>query len=257
MKRKFNLQLFADETPAPTIETFEVEIEGKKVALPTEVNGVNLREVYGKTIATTRKMTESKYKGELEKVNGVLANQNLTLAEKEEALRKFEEEKLSVEERLSKEYSRKEKKYTEELGTYKTAAEKNFQLFASTKIENEIYSALPLDKLAKPDDTIELLKLRTRPTLVEIDGKYKTVFKMDVDGEERELTAKEASEIFLAANPHHLKSSLIQGMGTSTLGGRSMSGGLVYSRREMAVNPSLKAEFTKKLLAQENVSIID
>lgn len=109
MKRKFNLQLFADETPAPTIETFEVEIEGKKVALPTEVNGVNLREVYGKTIATTRKMTESKYKGELEKVNGVLANQNLTLAEKEEALRKFEEEKLSVEERLSKEYSRKEK----------------------------------------------------------------------------------------------------------------------------------------------------
>lgn len=80
---------------------------------------------------------------------------------------------------------------------------------------------------------------------------------MDVDGEERELTAKEASEIFLAANPHHLKSSLIQGMGTSTLGGRSMSGGLVYSRREMAVNPSLKAEFTKKLLAQENVSIID
>lgn len=253
--KEFNLQLFGEESA--TIETFEVEIDGEKITLPKQVNGIDFQKIHGKTIANTRKGTELKYKAELDKVNGVLANQNLSLAEKEEALRKFEEEKLSVEERLSKEFTRKEKKYTEELGIYKTAAEKNFQLFASTKIENEIYSALPLDKLAKPDDTIELLKLRTKPTLVEVDGKYKTVFKMDVDGEERELTAKEASEIFLAANPHHLKSSLIQGMGTSTLGGRSMGGGLVYSRREMNSNPNLRGEYNKKLMSGENVQIID
>lgn len=253
--RIFNLQLFGEEGTDP--ETFEATLEGKKVILPKKVGDINLEELHGKTISTTRKMTESKYKSELEKVNSVLANQNLTLAEKEEALRKFEEEKLSVEERLSKEFSRKEKKYTEELGTYKTAAERNFQLFANTKIENEIYSSLPLDKLAKPEDTIELLKLRTRPTVMEVDGKYKTVFKMEVDGEERELSAREAAEIFLAANPHHLKSSLIQGMGTSVLGGRSMGGGLVYSRREMNANPSLWAEYNKKLLNKENVEISD
>ena len=90
-----------------------------------------------------------------------------------------------------------------------------------------------------------------------MDGKYKTVFKMEVDGEERELTAKEASEIFLAANPHHLKSSLIQGAGTSTLGGRSMGGGLVYSRRDMNSNPNLRSEYNKKLISGENVQIID
>ena len=37
--RIFNLQLFGEEG---TVETFEVELDGKKVALPTEVNGVNL-----------------------------------------------------------------------------------------------------------------------------------------------------------------------------------------------------------------------
>ena len=37
--------------------------------------------------------------------------------------------KLSVEERLSKEFTRKEKKYTEELGAYKTAAEKKGKCF--------------------------------------------------------------------------------------------------------------------------------
>ena len=261
--RKINLQLHAEgDSGSEEFIEFKDPVNNQVIKLPPKIGDQDTKVLLGHIISGSRKHVqtelEAKYSKQQEELRTLLQNKDITLEEVNQKLQKFEDEKLSVEERAKKEAERIKSTYDSKLTDAEKRAQQNYNLFAETKIDNDIYSAFAGHKLYNPEQTKLLLKQMGQASIKEENGKYITSFKFIVDGVEKEMSPKDAVGHFLAQpeNAHHLASSLLPGSGTQSSGKRVVDGKIAYLRSDLQ-NPAIMKEFSEKRKKGEPVTIIE
>lgn len=161
-------------------------------------------------------------------------------------------------EKLKKQYDTDLPKHQEESKVWK-------QKFEDREISASLYDALSGHDVYNQKQTVALLRTLGSPR-VEQDPEtkeFRVMISLELPNasgvmERQDLPPKEAVAKWLALdeNRNQLKNSLAPGAGTSQTGGKKDgSGGIVYSRADMA-NPTVRAEYNKKLANKENVRIV-
>lgn len=230
--------------------------------LPKKVGDVDLQvmigHIIGKSNREAEKKAETKYKGLVEKIQSESSSQFSELQAKVEEL---EMEKLTEQEKAEKLAEKKVSEAQKKSDEHKFYAETNWQLFKENKIDNDIISALGKHDLYNPAQTRMVLKQMGEADIVQDNGSYRTTLKLNIDGEVKEMTPKEAGEYFLAQpeNAHHLKNNLRSGGGTNQGGnsGRMGTDGTIHYTRTSLKDEKVRAEYNKKLRDREPVQIVD
>jgi hypothetical protein len=225
---------------------------------------VDLNKLLGHAISSERKRVKKdneQIKADLQAEYKPLFEQmkekDTQLSELQEKLREIEEANLSAEEKAKLEIARETEKVQKQANEHQKLAERNWELFKENKINNDIYAALSGHDLTNPEQTAILLKTLGQASLIDNNGQYSTMLKMQFDGDLQELPPKELVQKFLALpeNSHHLKNNLRSG-GGSSVGGRAGTGGVTQYTSVQMQDERIRAEYTKKLKAGEAVEIV-
>lgn len=258
-------QINGQEPTTTEQEVFEFKNpqNGQIVPLPKKVGDVDLQALIGQTIGKSyqnaKKEVETKYNPQLEQLKQAIQSKDATLEELQRKVQEFEEASLSEKERFQKQIEREKNSYLKQLDETSKKAEQFQSYFKNEKMNNEIYSAFSGFELVNPEQTMILLKTIGKADVKEIDGTFKTVLTINIDGVNEELTPKEAVAKWLALpeNAHHLRNNLKPGGGTSTNGGRKSADGTINYTRSQLSNPQIRKEYTEKLRRNEPVNIIE
>jgi len=269
-QNKINLQLFADgDTDTDkSADIFEWEDPYTKetLRLPAKVKvgekEIDMRITMGHMNGSIRKLVKSeesrKSEGKLKELQDLIASKELTQSELHAKIQEYEDSKLTIEEQFKKSSQREIEKYDKLAKTAQAESAQNFNLFQETKIDNDIYAAFGGFSLSNIEDTKLLIRQKGQAKVVkEADGRYKTVLSFIVDGEQKELSPKEAVDFYLSdpANSHHLKNNLKAG-GGSTNGGKTTADGKTAYTRASLQNEATRKEYTEKMMKGEAVAIV-
>lgn len=267
---KINLQLFPEEPTSGAIETFEWEDPHthEKILMPEKVKvgdkEINIREKIGHMNSGIRKVLQNeitkKSEAKYQELQTMLNDKNITVEQLQSKIQEFEESKMSMEEQIKAQSKREIDMANNFAKTKEQEAITNYNLFQETKIDNDIYGAFSGFSLSNAEDTKLLIRQKGNAKVVkdETTGQFKTVLTFNVDGEAKELTPKEAVELYLADpnNSHHLKNNLRAGGGSVSGGKATKDGKIGYTRSSMN-DPATRAEYNAKNKKGEPVAIIE
>lgn len=246
-------------TENPTQETeffnFKDPVKNQEFKIPKTVNGVNIQELIGHTIAKSRKDVQREFTGKFEQLKNALGEKETSLDEMRRKFEEIEESQLSEQERFKKQYEREVTKYKTELEKYQSESKKHFETFKAEKIKNDIMMNLSGHQLNNPAQAYHLLKTEMNAEIVQDEnGNFSTRLNFN----DEQLTPEEAVKKWLAKpeNFHHLKNNLRPGTGTSQAGGRDSDGSIVYKRSQLT-DPAIRKEYVEKSRSGQPVKIID
>lgn len=229
--------------------------KGQEVELPKTINGVNVQELIGHTIAKSRKDAQREFNQKFEQLKGTLQEKETTLEQMQQKFQEIEESQLSEQERFKKQYEREIGKYKSELEKYQGEAQKNFEIFKNEKIRNDIMSSFGGYQLNNPSQAYQLMKAEMQAELVQDDnGNFITRLNFD----DEQLTPGDAVKKWLARpeNFHHLKNNLRPGSGTSLAGGKDADGSIVYKRSQLT-DPTIRKEYMDNMKKGQPVKLLD
>jgi len=267
---KINLQLFPEDGASGVIETFEWQDPhtNEKHLLPTKVKAgdkeIDIKTAIGHMNSGIRKVLQNeitkKSEAKYQELQTMLNDKNITVEQLQTKLQEIEDSKLSMEEQIKNQSKREIQKANDFAKSKEQEAITNYNLFQETKIDNDIYTAFSGFSLSNAEDTKLLIRQKGNAKVIkdEASGQFKTVLTFNVDGEAKELTPKEAVELYLADpnNSHHLKNNLRAG-GGSTNGGKATKDGKIGYTRSSLNDPTTRAEYHAKMKNGEPVTIIE
>ncbi|MDZ4726195.1 MAG: hypothetical protein SH817_08555 [Leptospira sp.] len=218
--------------------------------IPKELNAVIGAQIAGVRVGI-EKTAKEEYSKKLADLTAKLTEKEITLQEFQTELTTLQNSTLPEAARKEKEAEKKIKDFEKKVTESETKAQTSYNLFRSTKIDNDLMGAFsdPTLEVYSPSQALALLKAYGSVDLVEADGTFKTIVKLKVGEELLELTPKEAAEKFinLPENVNLKKNSLSSGAGSGS--GTKVGNATVFSNKDWAVKiSSAKPDERKQLL---------
>ena len=210
------------EIQEPQVETIEITSKGgKKVHIPKELNGVNLKEILDYQAASARYAGKSEAQKELDDLMKQIKEQENLSKDLESKVQQYEDEKLSAEERAQKKYEREQEKIQKQIEEITEDRETFKGLYRNERINNSLDAALMKVSKGEIYNLEQARKLFREDGKADLNDNHEVVLKLMVDGIEEELSAEDAATKWLekAENAHHLKSNLRPGGGSNGKGG--------------------------------------
>ena len=184
----------------------------------------------------------------------------------EEKLRVIEEEKMTEKERDEARKKREAEKFQTERTALMQQAQDNFNMYSSTKIDNDIMSATAGYEFNNIAQAMQVLKMdgqagfkkdASGQLLKDQRGQHITVLSFqDENGDTVEMSPKEAIAMYFSRpeNAHHLKSNLRPGSGSNPNGTIDANGSHVF-RKDRFDDPTVRKDYFAAMKAGKQATL--